>query len=254
MLRILNIDPRVPTVHGVLIRRQAVDEQMRAYVTVKEARAHARNIIKNAQAKATLLESQAIREGYRAGWIDSINGIFNALQESERFYEKIERELKQAAQSALQNSVHQPELALHLIKDWLSANTSASEKLSVILPGHAHSEIDVVRQHLQDKTGLMPTVSVGETDNLVIQLNDQGYEFVPERTIGELNELVCQCFQKLAVRKQCEAWNKEIMNEWLSGLAQRYGDVKPFVPEYDDALDKIFFGDFDDEITEDLTE
>jgi vacuolar-type H+-ATPase subunit H len=252
MLRTLKIDPRVPAVHGVLIRRQAVDEQTRAYVTVKQARAHARSIIKNAHATATRLEHQALREGFQAGWTDSINGLFNALQDSERFYEKIERELKQSVQEELQNSAQQPELALYLIKDWLAAHATGSEKLSVILPKFSGSQVAAVLQCVQDKTGLTPVVSVGNTNNVVIQLNDQGYEFAPERMVGELNELASRCFQKLAVRKQCADWSKEITNDWLSELAQRHGEATTSAVDYEEELDKLFFGDFDDEFTEDL--
>jgi vacuolar-type H+-ATPase subunit H len=254
MLRTLNIDLRVPTVHGILIRRHAVDEQARAYFTVKQARVHARNIVKVAEAKASELKKQAMRDGFQAGWIDSINAIFNALQDSEQFYEKIERELKQSVQGALQKTLQQPELALYLIEGWLSAHPNLSENFSVILPKNAASKIDSIRRSLQNKTGLMPDVSVGETGNVVILLNDQGYEFSPERAFVEINELVHQCFQKLEVRKQCVVWREEVMQNWLAGLTQRYGAEGTSAAERGEKLDDMFFGGFDDEFIEDLAE
>lgn len=254
MLRTLNIDPRVPTVHGVLIRRQALDEQVRAYITIKEARQHAKNIVKNALAKAADLENQAMKEGFQAGWLDSVNAISKALQDSSKFYEKIENSLKQSVQDTLQNTLQQPELALHLITGWLSANSHVAEKLTVILPKQASSQVEAIKRHVEEKTGLAPVVSVGEGDSVVILFNDQGYEFLPERTVGEINELVQQSFQKLEIRKQCITWSEEVMQNWVAALAQRYGDTNLSDASYEEKLDQELFGGFEEENFNDFDE
>jgi hypothetical protein len=216
--------------HGVVIRRQALDEQQRAYTTVEAARRHARNIVKNATARAEAIEQQAIKEGFQAGWIDSLNAMMGALQDSEAFCRKVEADLKNAVHDKLMSAMNQPELALHLIKGWLEANAPEPGKLRVIVPASATSQVDAIKKHLLEDTGMVPVVSVGTGKSVVLQFQDQGVEFSPERTCGELNELVDSCFHQLAVKRQCLSWRDEITRQWLSTVAQQLGP-EPHVDE-----------------------
>jgi hypothetical protein len=248
MPRILTIDSRVPTVHGVLIKRQAVHEQVRAYTTVQQARAHARRIIKEAQINASALEQNGLREGFQSGWLDSLNAIFNALSNGNVLHQQIEMALKQAVRKSLETSLSQPGLELQLLEGWLSAGPRLGEELHLVIPQHAQEQRETLKRHVEKATGIAPVVSVGEGQNIVIQSGDHIYEFSPERTLDEMNGLVNHCFQRLEVKKQCDQWVARIVRAWLNEISDRYSDIPDDEAEeesrFDDDLD-----DFDSEST-----
>ena len=68
MPRTLAIDPRVPTSHGLIIRRRTLAEQIRAHITIREARAYARRIVKQAQ-----LHAEANLTACQSDWIAFVN-------------------------------------------------------------------------------------------------------------------------------------------------------------------------------------
>lgn len=250
MPRILTIDSRVPTVHGVLIKRQAVQEQLRAYTTVQQARAHARRIIKDAQIKASSLEQNALREGFQSGWLDSLNTIFNALSDGNLLHQQIETALKQAVRKSLETSLAQPGLELQLLDGWLSAGPRLGDELHLVIPHHAQDQSESLKRYVAKATGIAPVVSVGEGQNIVIQSGDHIYEFSPERTLEEMNGLVNQCFSRLEVRKQCDQWVARVVRAWLNEISERYsdsenGDVDD-ESEDDSEEESQFDDDFDD--------
>jgi len=222
MPRILPIDSRVPTLHGVLIKRQAVNEQIRAYATVQEARAHARRIVKAAQIKASSLKNSAMREGFQAGWLDSLNAVYNALSDSNQLHQQIDQSLKQAVRRALESSLAQPGLELQLLEGWFLAGPRLDDELHLVLPRKAQDQIETLKRSIERVTGIAPVVSVGESENVVIQSGDQIYEFCPERTLEEMNALVNSCFQRLEVKKQCQRWSARIVRAWLDEIDQRF--------------------------------
>ena len=76
---------------------------------------------------------------------------------------------------------------------------------------------------------------------MVIQSGEQVYEFSPERTMVEMNELVHRCFQRLEVKKKCAEWSAQIVHRWLieieqhsSSSEQRTENAPPFDDELDD--------------------
>src|SRR5688500_11862288 len=102
MLRTLAIDPRVPTSHGVIIRRQCIAEQTRAHITVKEARAYARRIVKQAQSHAEAIKRAAMQQGFDEGWHDSLDVIYQSLRGMEQLHVKIEQTLKQVIHETME--------------------------------------------------------------------------------------------------------------------------------------------------------
>jgi len=242
MPRILTIDSRVPTVYGVLIKRQAVQEQVRAYTTVQQARAHARRITKDAQIKASAIEQNGLREGFQSGWLDSLNAIFNALSDGNLLHQQIESALKQTVRKSLETSLAQPELELQLLDAWLSAGPRLGEELHLVIPHHAQEQRESLRRHVEKVTGIVPVVSVGEGQNIIIQSGDHIYEFSPERTMDEMNGLVNHCFHRLEVKKQCDQWVARVMRAWLKEISERFSDSvdqeseeeSPFDDDFDD--------------------
>ena len=249
MPRILHIDPRVPATHGVLIPRLAVEQHTRILATIREARAYARRIVKEAQEKCTELERQAIHNGFQAGWIDSMNAVFHALIDSDRLRKTIEHSLKISVQKALKNAMENPELELQLLDSWLNSAPRIAEELQIILPRHAAPHIETITRRLQQATGVAPNCIVGETDNVIIQSGEQIYEFSPTNTYGEMCELTSRCIGKLELRKQCEEWSSQIVNSWLADLALRHNRQMDDDEDDDDSsFNDEFFDDFDDEI------
>lgn len=246
MPRIIQIDPRVPATHGVLIPRLAVEQHTRVLATVNEARAYARRIVKEAQAKVTELERQAIHDGFQAGWIDSMNVVFHALSDGDRLQKAIESSLKASVQNALKNALENPELELQLLDSWLNSGPRVAEELQIILPKRAQHNIEAIKRRLEQSTGVVANCIVGETDNVIIQSGEQIYEFAPTNTYDELGELTDRCIGRLDLRKQCEEWSSQIVNGWLSDLALRHN--KQTDDEDEESFGDEFFDDYDDDI------
>lgn len=245
MPRILSIDPRVPTLHGVLIPRAAVESHERAYITLQQARAYARQVSKTAQAMAASVQQQAMREGFMAGWLDSMNAIYRALSERNSLFQQIEQTLKDAVKRELEMALQQPDLELHLLETWLAAGHKVGDSLQIILPKHALTQVEQIKRRVQSALGLDASISVGDGDNVTIQSGDQVYEFSPDRSKGELNELAHRCFQRLEVRKQNTQWSQEIVQHWFSEMQQRYN--VELSEKYDTEFEDEFFDDFEDE-------
>jgi hypothetical protein len=246
MPRILHIDPRVPTLHGVVIPREAVDEHMRAYTTVREARAHARRIIKNSQLMATSLEQQAMREGFQAGWLDSLNAVYNALAEKDHFFRYIEMSLKESVKHALEAAMQKPDLELQLLDAWLASSPRGTKNLQIILPSHAGAQSEAIKRRVTEAIGIEPSVSLGESNSVVIQSGEQVFEFSPQRAMADLSNLAQQCFHRLEVKKETANWTAEIVQYWLSDLRHRFGGELVANYGIDADFDDEFFNDFED--------
>jgi len=247
MPRILHIDPRVPKTHGVLIPRQAVEQQTRVFATLQEARSYAKRIFKEAQDKSMALERQAIHAGFEAGWIDSMNAVFRALADSERLQQKIEQSLKLSVQQCLKSALQHPELELHLLEAWLNAVPGVVEDLHIILPKSAQHNIEAIKQRLQQATGVAPICTVGDTDSVIIQSGEQIYEFSSKNTALEMSELASNCLQNLQVKKQCDELISGIVKNWLEDLEFRHGDQLTEDEQFESMLDDPFDDDVDEE-------
>lgn len=243
MPRILHIDPRVPTQHGVVIPREAVDEHMRAYTTVQDARAHVRRIIKNSQLMATSLEQQAMREGFQAGWLESLNAVYNALAEKDQFFQNIEKSLKESVQHALEAALQKPDLELQLLDAWLASSPRGIKNLQIILPRRAATQSEAIKRRVKEAMDIEPSVSFGETDKVTIQAGDQVFEFSPQNTMADLSNLAQQCFNRLEVKKEAANWSAEIVQYWLSDLRQR--SDRDLVENY--GFEADFDGEFSNE-------
>ncbi len=234
MPRTLAIDPRVPTSHGVVIRRHTLAEQTRAYVTIKEARAYARRIVKEAQLQAESITLEAMQQGFSDGWQDSLNVIYESLQGTKHVHSQIEAALKQSVQDSLEKAMQQPGLELQLIEGWLEAAPPVEATLHLVLPNGAQSQVPAIIRRVEESLKITPTVSIGNSKNIVIESGEQVFEFSPTRTIDELNDLAKSCLRRLEVKKQCAVWSVHVVQHWLSTLAQRYDGV---LPDIDDTAD-----------------
>lgn len=239
MPRTLAIDPRVPTSHGVIIRRHTIAEQTRAYITVKEARAYARRIVNKAQLHAESIKQQAMQQGFSDGWQDSLDAIYHSLRGTRELNGHIEATLKQAVHEALENAMQQPGLELQLIEGWLAAAPPATATMHLVLPPNAQSQAPSIIRRVEEALRITPTITIGESDHIVIECGEQVFEFSATRTIEEIDDLAKNCLHRLEVKKQCAAWSTHIVQEWLSNLAQRYDGVLPnnIDAELEDALE-----------------
>jgi len=224
MPRIFNIDPRVPTEHSALIPRHAIDEHVRAYTTVQEARSHAKRIIKEAQENAVDIKEHAMREGFQAGWLDSMTVILTALENSNELYVQIESDLKKVVKNTLETSLQQPGLELTLLEGWLESDPRTTNDILIHLPIYAQSQADIVRRRVEETLKITPTVLFGSSENIVIQCGDQVYEFSPTRTMVDLQTLAQNCFQRLEVKKRCAQWSEQIVRHWVAKMNQRCAD------------------------------
>ena len=247
MPRILHIDPRVPTSHGVIISRQAVEQHARMFTTIQEARSYARRLVKEAQDKSVALESQAIHAGFQSGWIDSMNAVFRSLADCERLQRKIEESLKLAVQQCLKSALQHPELELHLLEGWLNSVPRIVEDLHVTLPRSAQHNVEAIRQRLQQATGVAPTCTVGDTDSVIIQSGEQIYEFSSETTALELSEMTSRCLQSLQVKKQCDELSSRIVKNWLEDLEFRHSEQLAEGERFESMLDDPFYDDVDED-------
>lgn len=222
MPRILPIDSRVPTVDGVLLPAQAVREGVRIHTTIHEARAHASHLIRDAILRADSIEKQAMCQGFQAGWVDSLNAIWNALADCNELYARIEQSLKQSVQEALESALQRPGLELQLLEGWLSAHPEPVQELHIIVPQHAKAQIDILKRRLAQLGDVKVDISVGEGNHLTIESGEQIFEFSPDRTQDEFNELAFRCFQRLQVHQQCVEWSRDIVQRWLADVRRRY--------------------------------
>lgn len=222
MLRTLAIDPRVPTSHGVVIRRQRLAEQNRAHITIKEARAYARRIVKQAQLEAEEIKHEAMQQGFGDGWQDSLDVIYQSLRGTEQLHVQIEQALKQVVHETLEKALAQPALELQLLEGWLAAAPQAPASLNLVLPRRAQAQVPAITRRIEEALRVTPTISIGDGEGVVIECGDQIVEFSPTRILRETDELAKNSVRRLEVKKQCAAWTKHIVQHWLSNLAQRY--------------------------------
>lgn len=241
MPRILPVDPRVPTLEGVLLPAQAVRDSVRIYRTVLEARAYARRLVRDATLRAESMGKQALCEGFQAGWVDSLNAIWNTLADSNALYQRIEQGLKQSLQDALQTALQRPDLELHLLEGWLSANPEPLRECHIIVPKHAKAQLDVLKRRLDQLGDIKVNISVGEGSQLTIESGEQIFEFSPERTLDEFNALAHRCFQQLQVHQQCVQWSREIVQRWLADVQRRYESNAEDAPLYPVDIDDLEF-------------
>lgn len=227
MPRTLVIDPRVPTLHGVLIPRLAIDQHVRTYTMVQEARAHARRIINEAYVQAEAIQEQAYMEGFGAGWIDSLDVIHQKLINSEQLQQQLEQRLKKNVHDAIEHALQQPELELSLIQGWLDTAPATSGDLHVVLPRHIQQQTTSIIRRFEQALGVTPTVSFGDSDHVIIESGVHLFEFSSARISQEMDALTQHCLRQLDIRKQCTQMNGEIVQHWLTQLAQRHGAVLP---------------------------
>jgi hypothetical protein len=260
MPRILTIDPRVPTSYGVIIRRKALEEQTRAHITIKEARAYARRIVKQAQVDAEAIKLEAMQQGFGEGWLDSLGVICQSLRELEGLHATVERDLKQAVHQTMDKGLADPNLELQLLENWVSAAPRTSSDINIVLPRRAQVHSATVSQRVVETMGVTPSISVGDGENVVIECGDQIFEFSPSRTLEETDDLAKNCLRRLEVKKQYAAWAQHIVQHWLSDLAKRH-EAPPVqepvnkVEQLDDVDDDDLFDDddfFDDDEDDDL--
>jgi hypothetical protein len=246
MPRTLAIDPRVPTSHGLIIRRRTLAEQTRAHITIREARAYARRIVKQAQLHAEAIKHEAMQQGFDDGWQDSLDVMYESLRGTEQLHVQIERTLKQSVHETMEKALAQPALELQLLEGWLSAAPSAPASLNLVLPRRAQDQIPAITRLVEEKLKVTPTVSISDNDCVVIECGDQIVEFSPTRVLQETDELAKNSIRRLEVKKQCAAWSKHIVQHWLSNLAQRFeGELQHNTDE--DAFDDDMFDDDDDD-------
>lgn len=241
MPRTLAIDPRVPTSHGLIIRRHTLAEQTRAHITIKEARAYARRIVKQAQLHAESIKQEAMQQGFDDGWQDSLEVIYQSLRGTEQLHVQIEQALKQVIHETMEKALAQPALELQLLEGWLAAAPRAPTALNLVLPRRAQEQTPAIIRRIEEILNVTPTVSVSDSDCVVIECGDQIFEFAPARTLQETDELAKNCIRRLEVKKQCAAWSKHIIQHWLSNLAQRH----------DATLQNEVSDEFDDEMFDD---
>jgi len=235
MPRTLAIDPRVPTSHGLVIRRRRLAEQSRAHTTIREARAYARRIVKQAQLDAEKIKNEAMHEGFSDGWQDSLDVIYQSLRGTEQLHVQIEQALKQVVHDTVEKALAQPALELQLLEGWLAAAPQAPASLNLVLPRRAQAQIPAITRRIEEALRVTPTISVGDGDGIVIECGDQIVEFSPTRILRETDELTRNSVRRLEVKKQCYAWSQHIVQHWLSNLAQRYdADLQD---DIDDAFD-----------------
>ena len=232
MPRILPIDPRVPTLDGVLLPAQAVREGVRIYSTIQQARAYACDLIRDAIMRATSIEKQAMCEGFQAGWVDSLNAIWNALADCNELHAQIEQSLKQAVQIALETTLQRPGLELQLLDGWLSSHPEPLQELRIVVPQHAKAQIAVLKNRLEQRSEVTVDISAGEGNHLTIESGEHIFEFSPDRTMDEFNELVHRCFQHLQVHQQCVQWSHDIVQRWLLDVRRRYESAADDEPRY----------------------
>jgi len=245
MPRTLAIDPRVPASHGLVIRRHTLAEQTRAHITVREARAYARRIVKQAQLHAEAIKQEAMQQGFDDGWQDSLDVTYQALHGMEQLHAQIEHALKQTVHATMEKALAQPALELQLLEGWLSAAPRAPATLKLVLPRRAQEQIPAIAQRIEEMLKITPTISIGDSDRVVIECGDQIVEFSPTRVLQETDELARSSIRRLEVKKQCAAWSKHIVQHWLSNLAQRHEGEMPH--STDDIFDDDMFDDDEDD-------
>lgn len=227
MPRTLAIDPRVPTSHGVIIRRHTIVEHTRVHATIKEARAYARRIVSKAQSQAESIKQQAMQQGFHDGWQDSLEVIYESLRGSKNLYVHIENALKQAVHESLQKAMQQPGLELQLLEGWLAAAPPDVTTMQLVLPPNAQSQAAAITRRVEEALRITPSITIGEGEHIVIVCGEQVFEFSPSRTIDEIDDLAKNCLKRLEVKKQCATWSTHIVQQWLSDLAKRYDGVLP---------------------------
>jgi hypothetical protein len=246
MPRTLAIDPRVPTSHGLVIRRRTLAEQTRAHITVREARAYARRIVKQAQLHAEAIKQEAMQQGFDDGWQDSLEVIYESLRGTEQLHVQIERTLKQTVHETMEKALGSSALELQLLEGWLSKAPSAPAALNLVVPRRAQEQIPAITRLVEEKLKITPTISIGDSDCVVIECGDQIVEFSPTRVLQETDELAKNSIRRLEVKKQSVAWSKHIVQHWLSNLAQRYeGELQH--NSDDELFDDDMFDDDEDE-------
>ena len=247
MPRTLAIDPRVPTSHGLIIRRRCVAEHTRAHITIREARAYARRIVKQAQLHAEAIKQEAMQQGFDAGWQDSLEVIYQSLRGMEQLHIQIEQTLKQGVHETMEKALGSPGLELQLLEGWLAAIPREPAALNLVLPRRAQEQIPVITRRIEETLKIAPTISVGDSDCVVIECGDQILEFSPSRVLQETDDLAKSSIRRLEVKKQCAAWSKHIVQHWLSNLAQRHEGELTHSTDDDIFDDDMFDDDEDDE-------
>lgn len=241
MPRILAIDPRVPTSHGLIIKRQCLAEQTRAHISIKEARAYARRIVKQAQLHAESIKQSAMQQGFDDGWRDSLKVIFQTLQGTVQLHTQLEQALKKTVHETMEKALAQPALELQLLEGWLAATPHVSSALNLVLPRRAQEQAPAIIRRVEETLKITPTVSFGDSDGVVIEYGDQIAEFSPNRTLGETDALAKECVRRLEVKKQMAMWSKHVVQHWLSDLAKRHDAMPPAnddVDMFDDEEDE----------------
>jgi hypothetical protein len=266
MPRTLAIDPRVPTSHGLVIRRHTLAEQTRAFTTIKEARAYARRIVKQAQLHAEDIKQEAIQQGFSEGWQDSLSVIYQTLRDTKQLHIQIDHQLKQAVHEAMKNALVQPDIELQLLEDWLAATPQAPSTLHLVLPRRTQAQVPAIIRRVEETLQVTPTITMGNSDCVIIECGDQIFEFSPTRMSQETDDLAKNCIRRMEIKKQYAEWSKHIVKEWLSNLAKRNDgalseqselaaddgvvddEIKnEFEDEFEDDFDDDFDDDLDDE-------
>lgn len=247
MPRTLAIDPRVPTSYGLIIRRQSIAEQTRAHITIKEARGYARRIVKQAQLHSESIRQEAMQQGFDAGWQDSLAMIYQSLRNMEQLYVKTEQALKQVVHNTMGNALAQSGVELQLLESWLSAAPRAPAALNLVLPRHVQAQTATIIRRIEEALQITPTVSIGDSDCIIIECGDQVFEFAPSRTMQETDELAKNCLRRLEVKKQYTAMTEQIVQAWLSDLAERHSSQNEIDAGFDERFDDELFDDDDDE-------
>ena len=89
----------------------------------------------------------------------------------------------------------------------MAAGQRTPGTLHLVLPRRAQDQAPAIIRRLEEALKITPTVTIGESERIVIECGEQVFEFSPTRTLQEIDEFAQNCLRKLEVKKQCAAWS-----------------------------------------------
>ncbi|CND82932.1 Oxygen-regulated invasion protein OrgB [Yersinia nurmii] len=170
---------------GILLTKSAILRRKMAKNILVEAQIRARKIIKQAQAEAEVLHHQAYTQGYEKGIVSAAEAVVGYIEDYQSLSHQLYQELQLEVKNILSGILHQDEVFLALLDNWLHELRveDTPQSLHLLLPA-------TMNQGSKELTGLLERIWKGPVvidyhaeRRFVMKYKDQLAEFIPDEFI-----------------------------------------------------------------------
>lgn len=168
-----------PLLGGVLIKHNTLEKKLSSGRLEQQARKRAKQLIKDAQKEAQVLQEQAHRDGFQQGVLYALKQVATYLSDSNLTLKYWQQRLENQVREMLATSVNHPETLLLVFDEWMSRDINTDIAVSIILPEVMKTEYSEVISRIIGDRGTGIDIRYHTGSNIIFRCEENIAEFSP---------------------------------------------------------------------------